>query len=114
MKQSLTKKQLRNNILKDLKRVSSKERAVGSQRFFKTGKGEYGQGDIFVGIRTPDIREISRKYLNDLDLTDLDFFLHSKIHEYRLFAVITLTYMYEKTEKTQEKIFNYYLKIKSG
>jgi len=112
MKQNLTKKQLRNNILKDLKRVSSKERAVGSQRFFKTGEGEYGQGDVFVGIRTPDIRKISRKYLNDLDLTDLDFFLHSKIHEYRLFAVITLTYMYEKTEKTQEKIFNYYLKNK--
>jgi 3-methyladenine DNA glycosylase AlkD len=119
MKQNLTKKQLRNNILKDLKDVSSKGRAIGSQRFFKTGKGEYGQGDVFVGIRTPQIRKISKKYLNDLDLADLDFFLHSKIHEYRLFAVITLTYIYGKTEKIkdtpkkeqiQEKIFNYYLK----
>jgi 3-methyladenine DNA glycosylase AlkD len=121
MKQNLTKKQLRNNILKDLKRVSSKEKAVGSQRFFKTGKGEYGQGDIFVGITTPNIRKISKRYLEDLNLEDLDFFLHSKIHEYRLFAVITLTYMYEKTEKIkdtpkkeqiQENVFNYYLKNK--
>jgi 3-methyladenine DNA glycosylase AlkD len=121
MKQNLTKKQLRNNILKDLKNVSSKERAKGSQRFFKTAKGEYGYGDVFVGIRTENIREISKKYLEDLNLLDLDFFLHSKIHEYRLFAVITLTYMYEKTEKIkdtpkkeqiQEKIFNYYLKNK--
>jgi 3-methyladenine DNA glycosylase AlkD len=119
MKQNLTKKQLRNNILKDLKNVSSKERAKGSQRFFKTAKGEYGYGDVFVGIRTENIREISKKYLEDLNLLDLDFFLHSKIHEYRLFAVITLTYMYEKTERIkdtpkkrqiQENIFNYYLK----
>ncbi len=111
MKQNLTKKQLRNNILKDLKKVSSKERATMSQKFFKTGKGEYGQGDVFVGIRTPDIRRISKKYLDNLNLEDLDFFLHNKIHEYRLFALITLTYMYEKTEDT-EKIFNYYLKNK--
>ena len=118
MKQNLTKKQLGSNILKDLKKVSSKERATESQRFFKTGKGEYGQGDVFVGIRTPEIRKISKKYLEYLDLGDLDFFLHNKIHEYRLFAVITLTYMYEKTKKIKdtfqqgkkrENIFNYYL-----
>jgi 3-methyladenine DNA glycosylase AlkD len=119
MKQNLTKKQLRNNILRDLKKVSSKEMAAILRGFFKTAKGEYGWGDVFVGIRTPQIRKISKKYLEDLNLLDLDFFLHSKIHEYRLFTVITLTYMYGKTEQIkdtpkkeqiQEKIFNYYLK----
>lgn len=122
MKQNLTKKQLGNNILKDLKKVSSRERATGLQRFFKTGKGEYGQGDLFIGIRTPEIRKISKRYLEYLNLEDLDFFLHDKIHEYRLFAVITLIYMYEKTEqikdtlqqeKQREKIFNYYLENRS-
>ncbi|MFA7628552.1 MAG: DNA alkylation repair protein [Candidatus Dojkabacteria bacterium] len=121
MKQNLTKKQLRNNILKDLKKVSSRERAVNSSRFFKTGKGEYGEGDLFIGIRTPEIRKISKKYLGDLKLGDLDFFLHNKIHEYRLFALITLTYMYHRTGKIKdcskrkeqrEKIYKYYLENK--
>lgn len=118
MKQNSTKKQLRNNILKDLKKVSSKERATGSQRFFKTGKGEYGQGDVFVGIRTPEIRKISKRYLEYLNLENLDFFLHNKIHEYRLFAVITLTYKYHRTgrikdcskrKEQREKFYKYYL-----
>jgi len=118
MKQNLTTKQLRNNILKDLKKVSSNERAIGSQRFFKTGKGEYGQGDLFIGIRTPEIRRISKRYLEYLNLENLDFFLHNKIHEYRLFALITLTYMYHRTgsindcskrKEQREKIYNYYL-----
>ncbi|KUK76128.1 MAG: DNA alkylation repair enzyme superfamily [candidate division WS6 bacterium 34_10] len=121
MKQNLTKKQLRNNILKDLKEVSSRERAVNSSRFFKTGKGEYGEGDLFIGIRTPEIRKISKKYLGDLKLGDLDFFLHNKIHEYRLFALITLTYMYHRTgsikdcsnrKEQREKIYKYYLENK--
>ncbi len=119
MKQNLTRKQLRNNILKDLKKVSSKERAIKSQRFFKTDKGDYGERDIFVGIRTPEIRKISKSYQEDLTLADLDFFLQNNIHEYRLFALISLTYLYEKTkeienvveqEQRKEEIFNYYLK----
>lgn len=119
MKQNLTRKQLRNNILKDLKRVSSKERATKLQRFFKTGKGDYGDGDVFVGITTPEIRKISKKYQKDLTLVDLDFFLQNKVHEYRLFALISLTYLYEETkgiedvieqEQRKEEIFNYYLK----
>lgn len=119
MKQNLTRKQLRNNILKDLKRVSSKERATKSQRFFKTGKGDYGDGDVFVGITTPEIRKISKKYQKDLTLVDLDFFLQNKVHEYRLFALISLTYLYEETKGTEdvieqeqrkEEIFNYYLR----
>jgi 3-methyladenine DNA glycosylase AlkD len=121
MKQNLTRKQLRSNILKDLKKVSSRERATNATRFFKTGKGEYGEGDLFIGIRTPEIRKISKKYLEDLKLGDLDFFLHNKIHEYRLFALITLTYMYHRTgsikdcsnrKEQREKIYKYYLENK--
>lgn len=119
MKQNLTRKQLRNNILKDLKKVSSKERATKSQRFFKTDKGDYGERDTFVGIRTPEIRKISKNYQEDLTLADLDYFLQNNIHEYRLFALISLAYLYEKTkeienvveqEQRKEEIFNYYLK----
>lgn len=127
MKQNSVKKQsgndlrLRERIIRDLKEVSSRERATHSSRFFKTGKGEYGEGDLFVGIRTPDIRRISKAYLKDLNLTDLDFFIHNKIHEYRFFALISLTYMYEQTkkikddvkkEKKREQIFKYYLENK--
>jgi 3-methyladenine DNA glycosylase AlkD len=127
MKQNLTKKPSENNhtlrerIIRDLKKVSSRERATNATRFFKTGKGEYGEGDLFIGIRTPEIRKISKKYLGDLKLGDLDFFLHNKIHEYRLFALITLTYMYHRTgrikdcskrKEQREKIYKYYLENK--
>ena len=125
MKQNSTKKQsgnnpkVRNRIIRDLEEVSSRKRATNSSSFFKTGKGEYGEGDMFIGIKTSDIRKISKSYLKELALADLDFFLQDKIHEYRLFALISLTYMYERTkkikneveiEKQREKIYHYYLK----
>lgn len=102
---------IRDDILGDFKKVSSKEKAQILQRFFKTGKGEYGEGDVFIGVVVPEIRRLCKKYYKDLTLKELDFFLHSKIHEYRLFALLCLTYKYEKAdEKEQKKIFNYYLR----
>ena len=99
------------DIVRDFKKVSSKEKADILQRFFKTGKGEYGEGDVFVGVVVPEIRKLCKKYYKEILFDTLDYFLHSEIHEYRLFSLLTLTYKYEKTEeKERKKIYEYYIK----
>src|SRR4030065_504773 len=67
----------------DLKKAGEPERAKLFMRFFKTGKGEYGEGDLFLGITVPKTREIAKKY-KDISLKDLQKLLSSKIHEHRL------------------------------
>lgn len=102
---------MKRTILKDLERLSSKEYVVTLQKFFKTGKGEYGQGDVFVGIKVPDLRRICKKYYKDISFEELDFFAQNEIHEYRLFAFLTLTYKFKKaTEAERKEIYEYYLK----
>jgi len=79
--------------------------------FFKTGKGQYGQGDIFLGIKVPIQRKIAQKYQDALSLSQTVTLLDSKIHEYRLTALIILVNKFKKgNEKTKEKIFKLYLK----
>jgi len=94
------------NIIKDLNAISDKEKAKNYSRFFKTGKGEYGEGDMFLGIKVPEQRKIAQKYKN-LNLKDIQSLLDSKIHEHRLTAIFILTAQFKKN---QEEIFNLYLK----
>lgn len=78
-------------------------------RFFKTGKGEYGEGDVFAGLTVPESRTIAKNYY-DLDRTSLEKLLTSKIHEERLIALIILIKQFEKSTASQQKnIFNFYL-----
>jgi 3-methyladenine DNA glycosylase AlkD len=80
------------------------------QRFFKTGKGEYGEGDVFLGIKVPVVRKTAAKY-NDLSLKEIIELLHSKIHEHRLASLVILIEKYRKAgEKWKGEIFNLYLK----
>lgn len=112
-------KPLKERIVQEFERLSSKEKAKDYKRFFKTRKGEYGEGDVFIGVPVPEVRKLCKKYLEVISLMDLDFFISNKIHEYRLFALLTLTYMYKKEakgknmgerEKKQRQIFDYYIK----
>ncbi len=97
-------------LRKDLKKEANKEQAVNLQRFFKTGKGEYGEGDIFYGIKVPVQREIAKKHL-ELTQPELQELLNSPIHEERLTALFILADQYSKgDEKEKEKIFRLYLK----
>ncbi|MCX7881402.1 MAG: DNA alkylation repair protein [Patescibacteria group bacterium] len=98
-------------LTKDLEKLADKEKANVYQRFFKTGKGEYGEGDKFLGLTVPQVRIVSKKYANELTLSDLKKLIENKIHEYRLSALLILRFQYEKAvEKTKEKIVNFYLK----
>jgi 3-methyladenine DNA glycosylase AlkD len=94
----------------DLKNNADLKQAAILQRFFKTGKGEYGEGDQFYGIKVPVLRKISSAYKN-LSLSDLQELLKSPIHEERLAALFILVNQYEKgDDKTRENIFKFYLK----
>ena len=98
------------NLKKDLNRLSSPDRATSSLRFFKTGKGQYGEGDKFIGVTVPTIRKIAKQYL-DLPLKEVILLLHSPIHEERFCALLILVSQYQKGDnKLQKQIFDLYLK----
>ena len=93
----------------DLEKLSDPEHAMKLQGFFKTGKGQYGEGDIFIGVRVPDQRRIAKKYRN-ISLTDVLELLRSEIHEHRLTALFILTEQFNKgDEETRQRIVDLYL-----
>ncbi len=97
-------------LKKELRNKADPKRAKVLQGFFKTGAGQYGDGDMFLGIIVPDLRKIAVKYknLSFLEVTEL---LKSKIHEERLTALLILTHNFKESgEQERKKIFNFYLK----
>lgn len=99
-----------NQLKKDLEKLKNPEKAVILQGFFKTGKGEYGEGDVFWGITVPLQRQVAKKYL-DLGLAEIEILLSSQVHEQRLVALLILVQQYQKgNEKVQEEIANFYIK----
>lgn len=83
--------------------------AVFLQRFFKTGEGQYGAGDVFIGVRVPKIRLVAKQY-KDLPPTEIQKLLDSKVHEHRLAALIILTLQYPKASAVQKQaIYMLYL-----
>jgi len=98
------------HLFNELKKSADSEKEKVFRRFFKTGKGEYGEGDQFLGITVPRLRAISKKY-QGLDLKDLQKLLDSKIHEHRLSALMILKLKYlAAEEKTKKIIVDFYLK----
>lgn len=94
----------------EIRKKSDREKATNLQRFFKTKKGEYGEGDIFLGITVPEQRKIVKKYV-DLKLEDLEKLICSKFHEERLISLLILIKKFKKAdEKKKEEIFNFYIK----
>ncbi|TVR34013.1 MAG: DNA alkylation repair protein [Balneolaceae bacterium] len=96
-------------IKQELHSVADPDIAAHSGRFFKTGPGEYGEGDKFLGIRVPVVRKIGRKY-QQLPLNEIEHLIRSPYHEERLLALFILTYKFPKSdEQEQEQIYNFYL-----
>ncbi|MBD3172360.1 DNA alkylation repair protein [Candidatus Bathyarchaeota archaeon] len=96
-------------VKKDLKQAADPIHAEKLQSFFKTGVGEYGEGDVFLGVRVPQQRKIAKKHRN-IPLEDAVGLLHSKIHEHRLTSLFILTDQFNKAEnKKKEEIVRIYL-----
>ncbi|HBI48158.1 MAG TPA: DNA alkylation repair protein [Smithella sp.] len=98
-----------NEISKRLRAMGDKEDARFLQGFFKTGPGQYGEGDIFLGIRVPAVRTLAKEY-NNLSLKEVLPLLKSPYHEIRLFALISLVNAFAKGDETiRKKIYDLYL-----
>jgi len=97
------------NLRADLKELTDKKKAVFLQRFFKTGPGEYGEGDIFIGLTVPQSRSLAIKY-KDLTFPELVELLKSKIHEERLIALLILVHRFDKFPNEERRIYEFYVK----
>ena len=95
-------------VVNALKLVATEERRKVNEWFFKTGKGEYGYGDIFLGVTAPELRRIAKKFSQEISLQELTALIRSPIHEVRLCALIILVNKYKKEDS--DKIYQYYLK----
>jgi 3-methyladenine DNA glycosylase AlkD len=102
-------------LIAEIKSLGSTEKAKAVSRFFKTGKGEYGDGDKFLGVTVPEVRGLIRPYLN-IDLKDLKLLLVNSWHEIRLAGCLILVHKYQKasSEVEQEKLVGLYLKCRKG
>lgn len=97
-------------LLSDLEQLHNAEVAQNLSWFFKTGKGDYGYGDKFVGITVPQIRALAKNY-SGLAVTDIKKLAASKIHEYRFCALAILVRQFEKLKFQDESLFNLYMQL---
>ena len=98
------------DLKKELKERSDPGRRVVAMRYFKTGHGEYGEGDVFIGLAVPDVRRVAKAY-KEMSLETVEKLLQSKIHEERLAGLFILMQQFEKaTPKEQRDIYNLYMR----
>lgn len=108
--QSIKMKEVTSEIItKQLQEFGNPEKAAHATRFFKTGKGQYGEGDLFIGVTVPEIRAVAKIHKN-LSMHEIEKLLHDKIHEYRLCALIILVNQFKKADDVKRQaIFDIYL-----
>jgi len=92
-----------DQIKKDLRNISDPKKVEVLSHYFKTGEGEYGHGDKFLGIKLPDQRIVAKKYFKEASLKDVEELLKDPTHEFRLTGVIILTMKYPKATPEEKK-----------
>ena len=96
-------------VASDLKKLGTIKKALSSERFFKTGLGQYGYGDVFIGVTVPEQRIVAVKY-RGVALPEITKLLESKIHEHRLTGLLILVGQFKQAdEKTRKRIVKFYL-----
>lgn len=104
-----------HQLIKKAKSLYSPERAEHSKYFFKTGPGQYGEGDVFLGLSVPEMRTLARECY-DLPFSDVAILLSDKIHELRLIGLTVLVEKYQKatTDKERKIIYDFYIKHRAA
>lgn len=98
-----------NKIQQQLDALATPEKKAFLPYFFKTGKGQYGEGDKFLGVVVPDVRKVAKEY-KALSFSELEQLLKSEYHECRLCALLILIEQFKKSKDTdREKIYEFYL-----
>lgn len=99
-----------SDIKQQLQAYSNEEKKIFLSRYFKTGKGEYGEGDLFLGVMVPNIRKVAKNNVA-IYFTEVEELLKSPYHECRLCGLLILVEKFKKTKKEEEKkeIFDFYL-----
>lgn len=98
------------HIISDLRAVAIEEKRQGMARFFKTGKGEYGEGDIFLGVTVPCVRRVAKAHIST-PLEELHHLMISEYHEARLCALLIMVMKCEHAnECIHKEILDFYLK----
>ncbi|MDA0990829.1 MAG: DNA alkylation repair protein [Verrucomicrobia bacterium] len=101
-----------DTIINRVRRAGSADRADQARRYFKTGPGEYGEGDVFVGVRMPELRKLSRDYRETAEAAVVDL-LASEIHEVRLLALLIMVQQARRGDpQEQARLYRLYLKHK--
>jgi 3-methyladenine DNA glycosylase AlkD len=98
-------------VVKEIQALSNRGRAHDLQKFFQTAPGQYGEGDVFLGLKVPQVRTVAKEY-KAISLTEIDVLVRSKFHEVRLCGLVILTLQYKaaKERKTKKKLFDLYMK----
>ncbi len=98
-------------VVKEIQALSNRGRAHDLQKFFQTAPGQYGEGDIFLGLTVPQVRTVAKEY-KAISLNEIDLLIRSKFHEVRLCGLVILTLQYKaaKERKTKKKLFDLYMK----
>ena len=98
-------------VQKEIQALANRGRAHDLQKFFQTAPGQYGEGDVFLGLTVPQVRSIAREY-KGISLREIEVLIQSKFHEVRLCGLIILTLQYKATKERKEKkkLFDLYMK----
>jgi 3-methyladenine DNA glycosylase AlkD len=91
--------------------LANPERAIQTARFFKTGKGEYGEGDIFIGLSNPQVQSLVKAYLKVTNMADVQELINDSIHELRFAGLLVLVAKFPKSSPfQQQEIVDFYVK----
>lgn len=103
---------INEKLKEELNKCKNYTKAKKQQVFYKTFKGGYGEGDVFIGASVPEQRKVAKQFYKEMSIEDAEKLLREKIHEHRLTALFIFTLKYQKTkdEKVKEEIVNIYLK----
>jgi 3-methyladenine DNA glycosylase AlkD len=91
--------------------LANPERAIQTARFFKTGKGQYGEGDIFIGLSNPQVQALVKEHWKNMNLSDIQILMNDKIHELRFAGLLVLVAQFPKSSSIQQRnIVDFYVK----